>query len=269
MASGPALGASMSAPPAATPGLSAATPPSAPAGVGALPPGTTQAQYIAELQNFLFAGYIVVALGFFGVFLLVHRLANTMHRYLRTISCVQSEKQSYFKRPAFLYAKVKQNIIYAPLFRVRHSRELILLKRWSVGGLPMRFQSFFIVGMIVMNITVCLVGLPYAAGTSSETFLTSLQHRTGTVTVSNLLPLAAFADRSNPLIGLLDISYDTFSLLHRWLGRIIVGEVITHLTAYMVREVLYDGGFQTLTKSLQAASYSPQTGLIVSMFTPP
>lgn len=45
------------------------------------------------------------------------------------------------------------------------------------------------------------------------------------------------ASRNNPLINVLNISYDTFNLLHRWFGRIVALEVLAHAIAYGASEV--------------------------------
>lgn len=41
------------------------------------------------------------------------------------------------------------------------------------------------------------------------------------------------AGRNNPLINWLNLSFDTFNLLHRWFGRIVVLEAIAHTVAWM------------------------------------
>lgn len=45
------------------------------------------------------------------------------------------------------------------------------------------------------------------------------------------------AARNNPLINWLNLSFDTFYLLHRWFGRIVVLEVLAHAIAWAVSEV--------------------------------
>lgn len=47
------------------------------------------------------------------------------------------------------------------------------------------------------------------------------------------MPLVLLAGRNNPLIGLLGISFDTFNLLHRLFGRIVVIEAVTHTLAFL------------------------------------
>ncbi len=41
------------------------------------------------------------------------------------------------------------------------------------------------------------------------------------------------AGRNNPLIALLGMSFDSFNLLHRWFGRIVVLEALAHTVAHV------------------------------------
>lgn len=45
------------------------------------------------------------------------------------------------------------------------------------------------------------------------------------------------ATRNNPLIKWLNLSFDTFNLLHRWFGRIVVLEILAHTLAWVVGEL--------------------------------
>lgn len=69
--------------------------------------------------------------------------------------------------------------------------------------------------------------------------------RSGTLAVANMVPLVVFAGRNNPLIALLKISFDTFNLLHRWLGRIVVAQVVVHTICWMI-PVVVDGGWSLI-----------------------
>jgi predicted ferric reductase len=42
------------------------------------------------------------------------------------------------------------------------------------------------------------------------------------------------AGRNNPLIEMLHVPFDTWNLLHRWLGRIVVLEGVAHTLAWMI-----------------------------------
>lgn len=44
------------------------------------------------------------------------------------------------------------------------------------------------------------------------------------------------AARNNPLISVLGISFDTFNLLHRWLGRIVIIEAFAHTVAFLAAQ---------------------------------
>ena len=67
--------------------------------------------------------------------------------------------------------------------------------------------------------------------------------------VVNMVPLFLMAGRNNPLIKLLGMSFDTFNLLHRWLGRIVVLESVAHMLAFLISNAStngWNGAFQTV-----------------------
>ena len=92
--------------------------------------------------------------------------------------------------------------------------------------------------------------------------LTHLRNRTGTMAVVNMIPLVVMAGRNNPLIPSLNLSYDTFNLIHRWFGRIVAAEAVCHAISFFVKDVKFAGGWSGLAKALQSGS-APTTGLIV------
>jgi len=63
--------------------------------------------------------------------------------------------------------------------------------------------------------------------------------------------LFLLAGRNNPLIKLLGISFSTFNLLHRWLGRLVFAEVVAHAIAHLVGWVSTSG--LSLNAAIQAA----------------
>jgi len=67
------------------------------------------------------------------------------------------------------------------------------------------------------------------------------------------------ATRNNPLISWANMSFDTFNLLHRWFGRIVALEAITHTVAFGVQV----GAFSVFSASVSKALYL-QFGLVVS-----
>jgi hypothetical protein len=56
-----------------------------------------------------------------------------------------------------------------------------------------------------------------------------------------MVPLFLMAGRNNPLIKLLGLSFDTFNLLHRWLGRIVALEAVAHTLAFLVSNAHTNG----------------------------
>jgi hypothetical protein len=58
-----------------------------------------------------------------------------------------------------------------------------------------------------------------------------------------------FAGRNNPLIGLLGISFDTFNLAHRLMGRVVILESLAHSIAHLMlmaqKPEGWGGAFQT------------------------
>lgn len=59
------------------------------------------------------------------------------------------------------------------------------------------------------------------------------------------------AARNNPLINWLNLSFDTFNLLHRWTGRIVVLEALTHAIAWAT-SAGSTGGWAAIQKAITA-----------------
>ena len=83
----------------------------------------------------------------------------------------------------------------------------------------------------------------------SNAIWADLRGRSGYLAVWNCLALFVLMARNNPLIPFLKISYDTFNLFHRWIGRIVVIESVIHTFAWAV--VAFRGyGFRGMQKHL-------------------
>jgi hypothetical protein len=109
--------------------------------------------------------------------------------------------------------RFKTRLLYAPLLHHRRAQE-IRISRFNLGKLPTRFQAIFIFLVVICNIFSCTWGIPW--GETDVQKLPILRHRTGTLSVVNMVPLMVLASVKNPLIQALEISYDTFNLMHRW-----------------------------------------------------
>ena len=70
-----------------------------------------------------------------------------------------------------------------------------------------------------------------------------------TRTNAKQVPLFIMAARNNPLINWLNLSFDTFNLLHRWFGRIVVLEVLSHTIAWGASTVK-SAGWKAVQKAI-------------------
>ncbi|KAJ5167192.1 uncharacterized protein N7482_005973 [Penicillium canariense] len=166
------------------------------------------------------------------------RIAQISHAYLRHIASNTADRrhQTFWSREASpWWSNMKKHILYAPLGRKRHNREVQLSSAISMGTLPSRFQSILITLYFASQVVYCLY-LDYAVNEKAA-LLAELRGRSGTLAVLNMVPLFMLAARNNPLISILRISFDTYNLLHRWLGRIIVLESVVHTAAWAVNAV--------------------------------
>jgi predicted ferric reductase len=96
------------------------------------------------------------------------------------------------------------------------------------------------------NAFLCFYDVPYR-DVDAEV-LGILRARTGTVAVTHLIPIMIMVSVRNPLIKVLNISYDSFNLMHRWFGRIAIIEASLHTTCH-ISSVVQRGGWSSFTKT--------------------
>ncbi|KAL8890870.1 MAG: hypothetical protein Q9205_005119 [Flavoplaca limonia] len=132
---------------------------------------------------------------------------------------------------------LKKRLVYAPLFKKRHNRNF-QLGRLNMGTLPSRFHTLLLTLYILSNIVYCCF-LNY--NTCNKTaVLAELRGRTGHLAFINMMPLMVFGGRNNLLIPLLRVSFDTFNIFHRWIGRLVAFEAIAHTIAWMAVKDIAD-----------------------------
>lgn len=181
---------------------------------------------------------------------IVYEVVLHLMRYVRTVACLNNEKQRYFAVPNATYGKFKRYLLDAPLFRTRHHREFRFSAALNIGTLPSRLQMGYLVAYFGTNVAFCVISIDWSAPLAEVA--PELRNRTGVLAVMNMLPLFLLAGRNNPFIALCGISFDTFNLIHRWIGRIVVFEAITHTAAYLatkIPQVGWAGFAETLQKS--------------------
>lgn len=211
----------------------------------------------AKTLNQDFYNYIFILLSSLTVGLIIWRVVTESVKYMRTLACLNNDAQRYFIKPAYNYATFKKHLLYAPILGRRHNREFQLSAAINMGTLPTRFQLFFLAGYLGTNIAFCVVSIDW--GQDYVTVAKELRNRSGILAVVNMVPLFIMAARNNPLINWLHLSFDTFNLLHRWFGRIVVLEVLTHAIAWGAEE-LKTGGWSGIDKELTG------TGLVMYGF---
>ncbi len=183
----------------------------------------------AEMTTWTFDMRILICLAaVVGALALYRAIVLSVH-YVRTLTCLNNPTQKYFMMPNSLYASFKEHVLYAATFRKRHNQEFRLSSALHMGVLPTRFQSVFLACVLGLNVAFCLVGIDFHQPYVKT--LGVLRNRAGSLAVVNLIPLVVLAARNNPLIALLNISFDNFNLVHRWFGRIAVAEAVVHMLA--------------------------------------
>lgn len=124
-------------------------------------------------------------------------------------------------------AGIRKHILYAPLISTRHSREF-RLGSIHMGNLPLRLEAVLVLGYICLNILFVVVFVDWKTGLRGR--LHQVQYAASQMAVMNLPGLVLTAGRNNPLIPLLGIPFDTFNLIHRWIGRAVAIEAVVHVS---------------------------------------
>ncbi|KAL2074579.1 hypothetical protein VTL71DRAFT_8357 [Oculimacula yallundae] len=228
---------------------------------GEAPPAPTGAAAVAAKKeskkanalNQDFTNYLFIVCGSLVVAMILWRVITELVKYVRQLTSLGNEKQAYFVPPSERFAFFKKHLLYAPVFSKRHNREFQLSTAVNMGTLPTRLQFLFLIGYLGTNIAFCVVSinwsLPYADA------LKQLRNRTGILAVVNMIPLFIMAGRNNILINWLNISFDTFNLLHRWFGRIVVLEAVAHTLAYTLSALSRGGGWAGIWESITTSPF--------------
>lgn len=210
--------------------------------------------------NYLFVNILVAfTFGLLAITLVI-RLISLGNNYLRLLFATGHgrERQFYWSsNKTFWWPWIKQHILYAPLFSKRHNTEIHLTKSVAFGTLPSRFHTIILITYLAMNTAYCLV-LDYSQ--PRPAVMAELRGRTGALAVYNLIPTVLFALRNNPLIPLLQVSYDTFNLFHRWCARMIILESVAHTLSWAILQ-LEVNGWKGFEKSLSRSAFL-QTGTV-------
>jgi hypothetical protein len=202
-------------------------------------PNPTIAEYSTALNgvnqpmNNLFKIVLWWSLGVLAMLILLMRLFQRWRAHMRhmTAMSLSGAQQAYCSKNRWNWGwKFKKYILYAPLRKKRHNREIRLSSALNMGTIPSRFHTILLSAYVLSNIGYMLA-LNYNR-TDKYSKFAELRGRSGVLAVVNMIALVILAGRNNPLIPLLQISFDTYNLVHRWMGRTVVLEAIIHTAAW-------------------------------------
>lgn len=209
---------------------------------GTIAPYTTALNGVNQEMNMYLKRVLWWTLGAAALFILTIRIAELLFSKLRLINAMSQprDKQTYWKKAQWSWMPwLKKYITYAPLWKKRHNREIRLSSVLHFGTLPSRLH--FIILFVYLGCNFAYMFLLNWHNENRYAFCAELRGRSGTLALVNMVPLIIMAGRNNPLIGLLQISFDTYNLLHRWMGRIVVLEVVIHTIAWAIPMVAAAG----------------------------
>ncbi|KAF1954814.1 hypothetical protein CC80DRAFT_517393 [Byssothecium circinans] len=205
--------------------------------------------------NFLWVDTFLYMLAAMAAILLGMRITGMIWKQMRHLTVITNpERQTYWAyNTTAWWPWLNRHIMMAPLHKLKHNSGFQLSSAIDNGTLPGRLHFIMLVIYGGLNIAWCLA-LPWN-NPESASVVAALRGRSGTLAALNLIPTILFALRSNPLIPLLQVSYDDFNLFHRWAGRISILEAIIH-TACWLHNTLAGGGAEAVAKGLrQEMSY--------------
>jgi len=191
------------------------------------------------------------------------RLAQHGYQHLRLLITVDAPdtQQRYWSRAGSFWPHMNRYLLYAPLKNVRHNKEIQLSRAINVGTLPLRLHTLVLLFYLLSNIAYCLM-LDFDRP-SRASLIAEIRGRTGHLAVINIMVLFIFAARNNPLIPLLGITFDTFNLFHRWIGRIVILESLAHVGCWIINEI--DArGFSGISQGLATDPFL-QAGLLATI----
>lgn len=193
-----------------------------------------------------------------------HHLILVKARHILLLHANTREAWIYWAKPAnSTISFLKRHILWAPIGRIKHNREIRLSTAINFGTLPTRLQAVLLTIYFASNVVYCTILLNWDL--PKHQLIAEFRGRTGVLAVANLVPLFLLAGRNNPLIWLFGINFDTYNLIHRWLGRIVVMESTCHITAWTVNKVTTSpNGWLGVWEKIQE-SHFVLSGLIVSL----
>ncbi|KAF3089650.1 hypothetical protein TWF569_010703 [Orbilia oligospora] len=204
-----------------------------------------------EFSKGLFTTSCILVLFFFAV-----RISMDAMRHLRLLVLMSTDNsqrsQRYWSRPSPFSWKMKKYLWFAPIWKHRHNTEIQLSKAITIGTLPTRLHAVILGIYVISNVIYCTLLLDYSK--PKRELVAEFRGRTGVLAVVNMVPLFLLAGRNNILIPLLKISFDTYNIIHRCLGRLAALQSVAHTAAWLINKVDAQG-FEGVKKSLVESEF--------------
>lgn len=147
--------------------------------------GSQQGGFDPGVENKALSNYLYIICGTLSAAIILWRICDGTSKLVRTIACLNNDRQRYFAAPSPKVTFLKRHLLYAPIFRKRHNREIQLSSAINVGTLPTRFQLLFLTAYFATNVAFCVIEVPFAQ--SYEAAAQRLLGRTGILATVNLV----------------------------------------------------------------------------------
>ena len=136
-------------------------------------------------ENQALSNYLFLICGVVAAAVIIWKVCEKVNRVVRTVSCLGHDSQRYFAIPSPNIAFLKRHVLYAPIFRKRHNREIQLSRAINVGTLPSRFQLLFLTAYLATNIAFCVIEIPFAGSYKAAAGI--LRNRSGVLATVNMV----------------------------------------------------------------------------------
>ncbi|KAB2575363.1 putative ferric reductase transmembrane component [Lasiodiplodia theobromae] len=117
-----------------------------------------------------------------------------------------------------------------------------------MGTLPSRLQTIYLVAYLSINFIFPVMFIDFSP--EGKGAAVQLRNHFGVLCIMNMLPLFLLAGRNNPLMKATGISFDTFNLVHRWIGRIVILQALGHTISWLVPKVQANGWKASVAASI-------------------
>jgi hypothetical protein len=131
------------------------------------------------------ASYLLIVCGAVSIAVVAWRAIRHSTSLIRTVVSLGNNTQQYFALASPRLEAFKTHILWAPVMRKRHNREIQLSTAINIGTLPTRLQLLFLIGYLATNVGFCVIHIPFAE--SFDMAAAQLRSRSGTLCVVNMV----------------------------------------------------------------------------------